>query len=249
MKKYILLFLLLTSGVISAQSNVNDYQYVIVPTKFDFLSGENTYRLNTITKFHLTKMGFKVFYSNEQLPREIINDRCDKLYADLEKRPSLLQTKLILVLKDCQNNVVYQSEEGKSRAKNLSIAFPEALDKAFLSFSQLGYAYNGKVLKSNVTRVAPNEPIVREAIPEAPVSSVKIDENAAYLFAQPIANGYQLVDKTPKIVLKIYKTSQPDYFTAQGDGINGALLKKNGEWILEYYKNDQPVSEKLLIKF
>ena len=248
MKKIIALFLLLSSGLVSAQDNLNDYQYVIVPVKFDFLSSENLYRLSTITKLNLTKLGFKVFYSNEQLPSEASSDRCDKLYLNIEKKPALLQTKLVLVLKDCQNKVIFEGEEGKSREKELAVAFPEALDKAFVSLRQKDYAYNGKVLTSVV--VSNNSTSsVKEVTKTQPVSSPKIEESADYLFAQPIANGYQLVDKTPKIVLKIYKTSQPDYFTAQGDGINGALLKKNGEWVLEYYKNDQPVSEKLLIKF
>lgn len=244
MKKIIALFLLLSSGLVSAQDNLNDYQYVIVPVKFDFLSGENMYRLNTITKFNLVKAGFKVFYSNEQLPQEVMNDRCDKLYADVQKKPSLLQTKLVLVLKDCQNKVIFEGEEGKSREKELAIAFPEALDKAFVSLRQNGYAYNGKILKSVVVANAQTLPVKVE-----PVSSAEIDETADYLFAQPIANGYQLVDKTPKVVLKIYKTSQPDYFTAQSETKNGALINKNGEWILEYYKDDKLVSEKLLIKF
>ena len=133
-------------------------------------------------------------------------------------------------------------ESGTSKNKEFKFAYPEALDKAFISVNALGYKYNVSYKPNFISKN-------NEVISEKPVSSQKIDETADYLFAQPITNGYQLVDKTPKVVLKIYKTSQSDYFTAQGDGINGALLKKNGEWILEYYKNDQPVSEKLLIKF
>jgi hypothetical protein len=42
-----------------------------------------------------------------------------------------------------------------------------------------------------------------------------VNENT--LFAQPIANGYQLVDSTPKVVLKMYRTSQPDSYSANGE--------------------------------
>lgn len=248
MKKIIALFLLLSSGLVSAQQSLNDFEYVIVPVKYDFLSQDNMYRLNTITKFNLSKMGFKVFYSNEKLSKEQANDRCNKLYADVEKEKSLLNTKLVIVLKDCQNNVVYRSGEGKSREKEYKVAYPEALENAFQTMAGVTYSYNGKNGNSETVKAVVEEKQIARTENVVPTSS-KIEESADYLFAQPIANGYQLVDKTPKIVLKIYKTSQPDYFTAQGDGINGALLKKNGEWILEYYKNDQPVSEKLLIKF
>jgi hypothetical protein len=69
------------------------------------------------------------------------------------------------------------------------------------------------------------------------------------LFAQPVANGYQLVDTTPKVVLKMYRTSQTDSYTAVSDTKNGVVFKKGEEWIFEYYQNDQLVSEKLNIKF
>lgn len=242
MKKYLLSFFLLVSVVVSAQKTLNDYKYVIIPMKYEFLNEENKYRLNTITKHHLVKMGFEAFYDNENLPSEAAGDRCSRLYVNVENEKGFLKTKLSIVFKDCDNKTVYKSESGSSKDKEYKNAYPEALEDAFASLKKFGYKYNGSYKSPGVVNNV-------EKKTEIPVSSQQIDESRDYLFAQPIANGYQLVDKTPKIVLKIYKTSQPDYFTAQGDGINGALLKKNGEWILEYYKNDQPVSEKLLIKF
>lgn len=241
MKKYLLSLFLLVSIAASAQKTLNDYKYVIVPLKYEFFKEENKYRLNTITKFNLTKMGFEPFYENENLPSEA-NDRCNRLFVNVESDGSFLATKLTVVFRDCDNKVVYTSEPGKSKSKEYKISYPEALNNAFENLYSFGYAYNGTIASS---KPITNEPKKSEA----PVSSAQIDETKDYLFAQPIINGFQLIDKTPKIVYKIYKTSQPDYFTVQGDGIVGALLKKNGEWILEYYKDGKPVSEKLLIKF
>lgn len=243
MKKYILILFLSLSAIASAQKSLNDYKYAIVPVKYSFVSEENQYRLNTLTKLNLTRMGFQAFYENEDLPLEILNDRCNKLYVNVEKVKSFLVTKLVVTFKDCQNNIVFTSGEGKSRDKEYKTAYVEALNEAFQSLYGLGYAYNGSDLTSKFTQKI--EPAV-----ETPKSSPVItEESKDLLFAQPIPNGYQLIDKTPKVVLKIFKTSQPDYFTAQSETINGAVIKKNGEWILEYYKDDRPVSEKLLIKF
>jgi hypothetical protein len=80
-----------------------------------------------------------------------------------------------------------------------------------------------------------------------PVSSLNLEDVA--LFAQPIPNGYQLIDSTPKVVLRIYKTSKPDSFTAIAEGINGLVFKKDNDWYFEYYENDQLMSKKLNIKF
>ena len=121
MKKQILVLLLFVATLANAQKSINDYEYVIVPTKFSFLNEENQYRLNTMVKHNLVNMGFKAFYVNEQLPRELANDRCNKLYVEVEKVKSLLVTKVILVFRDCQNNIVYQSAEGKSREKEYNL--------------------------------------------------------------------------------------------------------------------------------
>jgi len=241
MKKSLLILALFISFFATAQKTLNDYKYVIVPVKYDTFDEENKYRLNTITKQNLLRVGFEVFYDNQDLPVEA-HDRCSKLYVSLENKSGVFITELAIVFKDCDNKIVYKSEFGKSRNKQFKVAYPEALNEAFASLYIFGYKYN-ESSKNGDTK------IVSVSKPNAPISSPKIEETDDYLFAQPIKNGYQLVDKTPKIVLKIYKTSQPDYFTAQSETINGAVIKKNGEWILEYYKDDKPVSEKLLIKF
>lgn len=220
-----------------AQRSLNDYKYAIVPVKFNFTNEENEYRLNTITKFNLTKMGFEAFYDNENLPLEIATERCSRVFVNVEKVSSLMATKLVVVFRDCENKEINRSDIGSSKAKEYRLAYPEALNNAFKSLFTIGYNYNGKVYKAESKKA------------ETPKSSVEPENTPNMLFAQPISNGYQLVDRTPKVVFKIFKTSHPDYFTVQSDTINGALIRKNNEWILEYYKDDKPVSEKLLIKF
>ncbi|TPD69902.1 hypothetical protein [Flavobacterium microcysteis] len=237
MKKNILILFLFASLSALAQKSLNNYKYAIVPVKFAFTNEENEYRLNTITKFNLSKMGFEAFYDNENLPLETAGERCSRVFVNVEKVSSLLSTKLIVVFRDCENREITRSDVGTSKAKEYKLAYPEALNNAFKSLFALGYNYNGTVYKAETKKV------------ETPKSSVEPEDTPNMLFAQPISNGYQLIDKTPKVVFKIFKTSHPDYFTVQSETINGALIRKNNEWILEYYKDDKPVSEKLLIKF
>ncbi|PIF00767.1 MAG: hypothetical protein CR994_03685 [Maribacter sp.] len=73
--------------------------------------------------------------------------------------------------------------------------------------------------------------------------------NSDMLYAQQIANGYQLVDGTPKIRLKIYHTSLQDVFSVQYDKDNGVVFKKDGKWYLEYSSDGQIKKETLNIKF
>ncbi|MFY0482063.1 hypothetical protein ACI6PS_05605 [Flavobacterium sp. PLA-1-15] len=240
MKKYTYILFLLFSFSCFAQS-VNDYAYVIVPTKFQFQKKENDYRLNTLTKFNLEKYGFTAFYQTDNLGISY-NDRCNYLAVDVKDDGNFLTTKLIITFTDCNNKVVFASKAGSSKEKDRKVAYVEALNEAFESVKALNYQYNGN--KSALEVIA--KPAEKQT-----VEVVKTDEkiNPNQLFAQAISNGFQLVDTTPKVVLKMFKTSQTDYYTAVSDSKNGVVFKKNNEWFFEYYENDKLVSEKLDIKF
>lgn len=243
-----LLIALLTS-VIGFSQSVNDYKAVIVPLKYDFLKTENQYRLSTMTKANLLKAGFQAFYGNEQLPAEF-GDRCDLLYVDVKRDNGFLVTKLFIEFRDCYGKVIFTSQVGKSKEKEYESAYRESLELAFVSVNALQYKYNGKsantVKTATASIPATVQTVAATAVVAAPVADMT-DPNL--LYAQPTENGYQLIDKTPKVVMKLLKTSRPDSFIAIKDGIQGSLNAKDNQWFFEYYKNDQLVSEKVVVKF
>ena len=243
-----LLIALLTS-VIGFSQSVNDYKAVIVPLKYDFLKTENQYRLSTMTKANLVKAGFQAFYGNEQLPAEF-GDRCDLLYVDVKRDNGFLVTKLFIEFRDCYGKVIYTSEIGKSKEKDYEAAYRESLELAFVSINALHYKYNGKSANTVKTATASIPATVHTVAATAVVSAPVADmTDPNLLYAQPTENGYQLIDKTPKVVMKLLKTSRPDSFIAIKDGIQGSLNAKDNQWFFEYYKNDQLVSEKVVVKF
>ncbi|WP_437398113.1 hypothetical protein [Flagellimonas lutimaris] len=69
------------------------------------------------------------------------------------------------------------------------------------------------------------------------------------LYAQPIERGYQLVDSTPKIVLKLVETSIENVFMTDFQGNNGVVFLQDGKWVLEYSENGKKVQKELNIKF
>jgi hypothetical protein len=87
-----------------SQSNLNDYKYVIVPTKYDFLKGADQYQLNSLTKFLFNKYGFTAIMEDEPFPEDLANNRCLAMDAKVEKESGLLKTKLKVSLKDCNNS-------------------------------------------------------------------------------------------------------------------------------------------------
>jgi hypothetical protein len=290
MKRYFLVLLLFLSFSGYSQNTINNYKYVVVPEKFDFLKQKDQYSLNSLTKGLLEYKGFTVYFDNTELPGEVANNRCRALSADLLEKSGMFSTTLTLVLKDCQGNIVFKSKEGTSREKELKIAYNLALRDAFTSLNQVPYAYNGPTnepvqpttatdapaasAKPTVTASTTpvkatdsvtNKPIHPMITTPAPVTAVKSseaaltvpvksmeavsDQPAGTLYAQVIANGYQLIDTTPKIVLTLLKTSAENYFIAGNASVNGIVMKKNGDWFFEYYKDGKLISEKLLVKF
>ena len=249
MKKSILLLLMLLAGVSYGQS-VNDYKAVIVPLKYEFQKTDNQYRLNTLTKFSFNNAGFIAFYATESVPVEY-SDRCSLLYADVEKESGFLITKLYVILKDCNGKVVFKSNVGKSKEKDYQKAYMDALNEAFQSVYDLQYKYSGVAPKAQVESVPLTTltPAISTQVVADKIQSNVVINDANLLYAQETPTGYQLIDSTPKVVMKLMKTSQPNSFIAIKDAIQGSLILKENQWFFEYYKNDQLVSEKVNVKF
>lgn len=259
MKRYVLLLLLFISFSGYAQNTINNYKYVLVPEKFSFLKEQDQYRLNTLAKFLLTEKGFETYFDNFELPTAIANNKCDALHAEVLEKKGMFTTNLTLLLKDCKGNIIFKSKEGKSREKEYKTSYNLALRDAFTSLDEVKYAYNGtvntdqQVAATTTTVTAPvatvTVPVSAAVVATAKPVTVETNQPAGTLYAQPTANGYQLIDTTPKKVLTLSRTSVQDYFIAENETANGIVLKKNGAWFFEYYKDGKLMAEKLLIKF
>ena len=234
MKKILLLLVLFLTATAFSQ-NVNDYEYVIVPTKFSFLKIDDKYRLNTNSRLLLQKYGFKSVFPSDSIPSEIANNNCKKLYFDLVEDNKFLITKIKIVLKDCREKLLFESDYGTSKEKEFEIAYNIALREAAKSFDKLNYKYNGKN-NSSISQ-EPTKTIVSEINSET------------FYFAQPTANGFQVVDNEPKVIMKLYITSQKNVFIGLKGNTNGVVISKNGKWFFEYYDGDKLISESINLRF
>lgn len=247
MKRYFFILCLFFSVSGFAQQSINNYKYVVVPEKFSFLKSENLYGLNDLAKFLLEHKGFTAYFDNSQLPAEIANNKCSALNMDLTERKTMFTTNVTIVLKDCQGNILFKSKEGKSREKEYKTAYNFALRDAFNSLDSLNYV---APTTSPTTMVAPPQTAVVSVSPViAPAAKAEVVTPAGTLYAQPIANGFQLINTEPKVVLTLWSTTVADFFIANNATAQGIVFKRNGDWFFEYYQNNQLKTEKLLIKF
>jgi len=233
MKKVLFILLFLATSISYSQS-LNNYKYAIVSSKFDFLKEKDQYRLNTLTKLLMEKYGFIAYFDNDILPSEVAESDCKKVFVEVKSNGNLFVTKLTVVLKDCKNAEVFTSVEGKSREKELKVAYNQALREAFSSFDKLEYKYSGNDNRiSNVNNDL-----------KVPIANQK-------LFAKPLGeNLFQLLTNDtdiPNLILTIAKTNNPSIFIVEEAMRSGVVYKKNNEWIFDYYENEKFVSEKLNI--
>lgn len=223
MKKILVLLIALFSIISFAQKK----QIILISSKFDFQKEKNSYNINNMLKAILTSNNYEVYFDDAVLPIEIAQNRCNALTGVLVDNSNLFLTKVKLQVKDCQNNLLFETAEVKSREKNIQDGFIEVI----------------KLLSPEIKKYKPavfkNKDVV------VPSSEIIATTNLKYQFIE-IANGYAIMDATPKVVLQIYKTTNPNVFIADKFGMKGIYTKLENKGIFEYYLNDKLVVEEFL---
>ena len=262
MKTKTYLFLLVLTATMSswAQLSINNYKYISVPDKFDFLKSKDQYQLNSLTEFLLKKNGFTVLNKSGNYPMDLAQNNCLLLNANVVKIKGLLTTKLQLLLTNCKNTVVFSSEIGKSKLKDYQKAYHEALRDVF-TLSEFNYAYVGAdrtiVLPTptppkipKVTPIEPTSEIVSEE-PEAPsvaeVQSVPVVEVASGLIIQQTNTGYNFIDSRSKTIkYSVHATLFENVYIIVGE--EGIIYKRGQSWVRESIENGKTTIEALNIQ-
>jgi hypothetical protein len=286
------IFFLMISYAFS-QTNLNDYKYIIVPDKFDFLKEKNQYQINGLAHFLFGKYGFNAIKEGGDYPEDLRRNGCLALKSDVLKEQGMFKTKLKVELKDCNGRVVYVAPIGESSEKEFKNAYNFALRNAFENLKDLNYSYkpNESITSLTIKPVATNtsqtvaknevskeiqelkaeiENLKKEKTKEEkevlvvtpkqktvleiplqkniePANPIKEKVTSNVLYAQPVSNGFQLVDSSPKVVYKIKKTGLDDVFLIEGK--SALIYKKDDDWVIEYYANDSLKTDVLNIKF
>lgn len=246
MKKIV--FLCMFMSIVSfAQNSINNYKYVIVPEKFDFLKQPDKYQTSSLTKFLLKKEGFVVFLDSDNLPLELKQNRCLSLIATIKDASKTFKTNSFLELKDCNNKILFTSRIGSSRLKDYKKAYHEAIRGAFKSLTAIKYRFqpiqnrNNKIVRQD-NRVA--QPVVRrdEVSRRNTTNNTnrnEIDGNnnnkrIPVLQAKLIKDGYQLINVKGTVVFDVLYTKLDKVFVIKNK--NGVFYKgNNNNWIAEFY--------------
>ena len=207
-----------------------------------------------MTKFLLAKKGFVVFLSTDKnIPEELFFNKCLALTATLIDDSNLFTVKNRIELKDCHGSILYTSAMGKSKEKDFKKSYHEAIRNAYSSMDDLAYEFTPKKENTNTEVVTslseivtlPIAPAMKEATPvqKDVIPSVQVET----LYAQVIANGFQLVNATPAIIFDLFATKRKDVFIIKDK--NGIMYQDKNIWVVEYYENEQLVVKQYRVKF
>ncbi|WP_299125533.1 hypothetical protein [uncultured Winogradskyella sp.] len=238
------------------QTDLNNYKYVVVPLQYDFLKGQDVYRLNTLTKFLFKKSKFDVYFEKQEFPEDLFKDRCMALYVDVKNVDGgFRKTRLEITLRDCKGELIFKSDVGQSGENNHEKRHQIALRSAFKSIETLNYKYHpilkdeskttekAKELKKveEIVESKPEEIIESENKIETPSTKSEkqpvIKEKENLLLATTIDNGYQIVDQSNKDVMILLSTAAENVFIVKGK--DAIVFKENGKWV--YSENDGDV--------
>lgn len=262
-KKTILLLIFLVSNtLLSQQTNLDAYKYIIVADKFDFLKKPDQYQTSSLTKFLLEQKGFEVFLSNENLPEKFSKNRCLALYASVKDESGFLTIKNYIEIKDCDNKIIYTSRVGKSKIKNYKRAYHEAIRSAYETMKDFEFSFNPssilekkpvhkeEIIAKNIQdEVVTNTDTVPKVILNSEIKNTQSTNNKSLqtLYAQTIENGFQLVNTKPEVIFILLKTNIKDTYLIKDK--NGSFYKKDTIWIAEYYLDNKLVKEEYQVKF
>lgn len=227
MKTSILLLfvaLFIVTSVFS-QSNLNEYKYVVVSKQFSFLKEPNQYRVNGLAEFLFNKYNFSAFMEGGEYPHDYYDNRCLALKADVVKESGMFKTKLKVLLKNCNDQVIYTSPIGESRNKDFGKAYNEALRNAFKVFETMDYKYEPreKTIVSNnssvVSEIQKLKPEIQTLKDQKEVAAVKVEEtkvieNTTQVYKQ-IKVAEKRIDEEVKAITKRVENHDVETLYAQ----------------------------------
>lgn len=263
----------------SLYGQLNDYKYIIVPKRFDSYKEQNKYQTSTTIKYLLTQEGFNAVYDDalpEELAKNrclgLLANLEDNSTFFITKTVLVLrdcQFKEVFRTVEGKSKIKEYKPAYREALSRAFVSFqgmnykyvPKQEEKQKEEPITVSFKNDVKSLDESPK----TEVVTQEATPEnqsfknmepTPSSFTKAESiveekpiGSEVLYAQPIENGYQLVDSTPKIRMKLIKTSMENIFLVEQEGKNGVVFKKDDKWFLEYSENGSKKLEELNIKF
>ena len=246
----IVIFIIFQTSL-DAQTDLNQYKYVSVPDRFDFLKTNDQYQMNSLTQFLLTKKGFTVLESIENYPSDLAANSCLLLDVNVEKIKGFLKTKLEVQFINCKKEVVFRSAIGTSKEKDFKTAYHQAIRAAFDSMEALNYNYEASAAIDISAPIETSKPVLPKPsvqTPSAPVVVASVNPVDSPELPKTLivstAYGYDITDANGRVLYSIHPTMEEGIFII--DKLPGIAYKRGKRWVREYVLEKKTVIEPLV---
>jgi hypothetical protein len=176
-----------------------------------------------------------VFFDDEELPIEIAQNKCNALTGVLIDNSNLLVRKIKFQIRDCQNNLLFETAEVKTREKDIQNAYIEIIKML-----------SPELKKYDTTIIQEKEVIATSELVDTP----KVSEFKTYLncklekaLGDPVT---EVLDSNNNLLLLLQKTKNLNVFIASRDNEIGIFTKTGNKGIFEYYIGDKYMVEEYL---
>ena len=239
MKKILVIFIVLFSIASFSQQ-----QIILISNKYEFQKEPNSYNINNMLKAILVSNNYQVYFEDEVLPLEIAQNKCNALKGVLVDKSNVFLTKVKLQIKDCQNKLLFETAEVKSKEKDIQKGFIETIK--LLSPELKKYKPVVITPKEVVVETKPAEVESIVATERPLVSEFKTFLNCK---TEEVFNGFHVTlvrDSSGFVLLSLQKTKNPTIFIASRENATGVFTKTGNKGIFEYYLGDKYMVEEFL---
>lgn len=227
--------------LLTAQTNLDQYKYVSVPNRFDFMRSSDQFQISSLAKFLLTKNKFTVLENLEKYPADLAANQCLLLNLNVEQIKGFLKTKLEVQFLNCKNQVVFKSDIGISREKDFKTAYHQALRAAFSSVSEANYKFN-----ETVDKISTNEkPISVKRAVSTPMQATDLSSSklTSEILMTQTSYGFDIRDADGILVYSLYQTMSDGIYII--DKLPGIVYKRGNRFVREYISNQKIIIEPL----
>lgn len=236
MKKNLVIFIVLFSITSFAQK-----QIILISNQYEFQKEPNSYNINNMLKAILTSNNYQVYFEDEVLPIEIAQNKCNALRGVLVDKSNVFLTKLKLQIKDCQNNLLFETAEVKSKEKDIQTGFIEVIKLLSPELKK----YKPAVIAPKAV-VVETKPVVVEKKEVVENSSEVAKTTFSGCKIQEFSNGFNVVTSSPLQTLFIQKTSHSNIYLAHKYSVTGIFTKYESKGVFEYYFEGKLMTEEYL---
>ena len=232
MKKILVIFIVLFSIASFSQQ-----QIILISNKYEFQKEPNSYNINNMLKAILVSNNYQVYFEDEVLPLEIAQNKCNALKGVLVDKSNVFLTKVKLQIKDCQNNLLFETAEVKSKEKDIQEGFIETIKLLSPELKK----YKPAVIQKNEVVVE------KQGLVEVPkASEYKTYLNCFLDKSIKESHDFEIIGTEQNVLLFLRKTKNPFVFIAYKEGVNGVFTKTESKGIFEYYIDGKYMVEEFL---